>query len=691
MKQKIFLIAFLLNLIALTLVFMPTHAASDFIVYDDALQNGFQDWSWAPHSITNTNPVSTGLRSISVSFASNYDGVWFVHPTNSVNTSAYNAIQFAIHGGASGGQQINIKVGGGTTYPSGSVSLNAYLSGGPVANQWRVVTIPLSAFSLSAFQNIAFQSATAGSQPTFYLDEIKLIAAPPPPALTATIRVDANAATQVFDARVLGSNVPAWLGPNRFNNADIRARTISSGVSVLRIPGGSWSDSYDWLNCENGVDPCTWASRPTDFINFVRATGKTPLYTINVNDTSKKAAAAVAFFNSYITDTTPIGVDIRGADWFTAGHWAQLRTNNGNPEPLGIKLWEIGNEVYGTKKSLGGNLCWDWGWEDAWTCDGTEYVNGKGTGASRHEGYLEFRNAMRAIDSTIQVGAVGMPDANDMSGWGNKVIAAAGTSLDFYVVHEYAYSSTLNDYSAVLAEPHGRWRTIKTNLQNAFNANAAGRQAPIFVDEYNLFAVQDVDNGQLMTRAVNALFIADTIGQIAQNGFAAANQWDLMNGSPANGTDYGLMNADTYARTPQYYVFPLWSRFGAQMVPVTSTLAATSTLSVYAGRVDATTYSLIAINKTGSPITATIHLAGVSSIVSGTVDVVRANALSDQAVTFNGVANPANDLSNAPSSSLASTGNPITYTFAPYSITLLRMKTGTTISSSFLPFVKKQY
>lgn len=690
----LFILVLVADLVAVVFAFSSTHAVSDFIVYDDTLQNGFQDWSWAPHSLTNTAPISAGVRSISVSFASNYDGVWFVN-SSSVNTAAYTAIQFAIHGGTTGGQQMSIKAGGGTTYPTSSVNLNAYLPGGPVANQWRVVTIPLSALGLQngAFQNIAFQSNLVGSQPVFYLDEIKLVAAPPPPALTATIRVEANAATQVFDSRILGSNVPAWLGPTRFNNADIRARTISSGVSVLRIPGGSWSDSYDWLVCENGGGVCSWASRPTDFINFIRATGKEPLYTINVNDTSKKAAAVVAFFNSRITDTTPIGVDIRGVDWFTAGYWAQLRTSHGNPEPLGIKLWEIGNEVYGSKPATGGALCVSYGWEDAWTCDGAEYVNGKGTGASRHEGYLEFRSAMRAVDSSILVGAVGVPEASSWSNWGNKVIAAAGASLDFYVVHEYAYSNEINDYNAVLSEPHGRWRAIKTNLQNAFNTHAAGRQAPIFVDEYNLFAVQDVDNGQLMMRAVNALFIADTIGQIAQNGFAAANQWDLMNGSPANGTDYGLMNADTYARTPQYYVFPMWSRFGTQMLPVTLTLPATTTLSVYAGRVDATTYSLLAINKTGSPITATIQLAGVSSIVSGTVDVVRANALSDQVVTFNGNSNPANDLSNAPSSTLASPGNPLAHTFAPYSITLLRIKVGASIpnpSSLFIPFVKKQ-
>ncbi|MBI5305232.1 MAG: alpha-L-arabinofuranosidase [Chloroflexi bacterium] len=687
----IFTLAVVADFVAMNFALVPTRAASDLIVYDDALQNGFQDWSWAPHSLTNTSPISIGVRSISVSFAGNWDGVWFVNPGANVDTSAYTAIQFAIHGGSAGGQTMEIKAGAGTAYPTNAVDLNAYLPGGAVANQWRVVTIPLSALGLqnALFANIAFQSKVNAAQPTFYLDDIRLVAALTPPGFTATIRVDANASPQNFDSRVLGSNLPAWLGPTRFNDATVRARTMASGVTLMRIPGGSWSDSYDWLDCENGGGNCSWASRPTDFINSLRATGNDALFIVNVNDTSKKAAAAVAFFNSYITDTTPIGVDIRGTDWYTAGHWAQLRASHGNVAPFKIRYWDFGNEIYGSTPTTGGALCASYGWENGWTCDGTEYVNGVGTGATRHEGYLEFRNAMRAVDATILVGAVGVPDASSWSDWGNKVIAAAGNALDFYIVHEYAFSNTVTDYNVVLTEPHGRWNAIKTNLQNAFNANAGGRQAPIFVDEYNLFAVQDVDNSQLMTRAVNALFIADTLGQIAQNNFATANQWDLMNGAAANGTDFGLMNADTYARTPQYYVFPLWSRFGAQMLPVTTTLPATTTLSVYAGRINAQTLSLIAINKTGSPITATIQLAGAPSVISGTADVVRANALSDQAVTFNGVSNPSNDLSSAPPASLTSLGNPLTYTFAPYSITLLRMQLAPTWSRLFLPFVMR--
>jgi hypothetical protein len=77
-----------------------------------------------------------------------------------------------------------------------------------------------------------------------------------------------------------------------------------------------------------------------------------------------------------------------------------------------------------------------------------------------------------------------------------------------------------------------------------------------------MISFQDADNSQLMRRAVNLLFVADTIGQMAVHGVAIANQWDLANGRAANDTDYGLLHADTFEPHPQYYALMLWSRFG---------------------------------------------------------------------------------------------------------------------------------
>lgn len=494
----------------------------------------------------------------------------------------------------------------------------------------------------------------------------------------APITVAATAAPQPIDPLVLGTNLPAWLGAERLDDPTFRARTVAAGITLVRVPGGSWSNDYDWLACERdgvGIDANAecywpWAARPTDFLNFLRATGLAGMYTVNANGTPQEAAALVAFFNGSVDDDRVIGRDGRGRDWGRVSDWAGLRRDHGNPEPLPIRYWEIGNEIYGGKEGMGTD-CLPWGWENVWTCDGAEYVRGTG----QHEGYLAFRRAMQAVDPTIAVGAVGVPVQSDWSNWGNEVIAAAGDVMDFYVVHQYAFFEPPQDYTAVLQQPTDAWSTITADVRAAFAAHANGRDVPIAVTEHNLFSVQEQDNGQWMTRAVNALFMADTLGQMMQHGIDLANQWDLANGAAGNGTDYGLLAADGFARAPQYYAFPLWARFGNGLLPVTSSLPPVA-LSVYAGQSDAATRSLLVINKTADAIAAQITLDGVT-VTGGTVDVAQAASLDAQTMRFNGVADPADDLADAPPQPLQNPGNPLSFTFAPYAITLLRLQVTT--------------
>ena len=162
---------------------------------------------------------------------------------------------------------------------------------------------------------------------------------------------------------------------------------------MIRMPGGSWSDAYDWLGCELG-DPerCDWhwAIRPSEYLALLESTGLPGMWTVSINSTAEEAAALVAFFNGDVGDTRPIGTDRNGRNWLTVGHWAQLRTEHGHPEAASIHYWEIGNEIYGAVQSAGPH-CASWGWEDAWTCDGTEYVDG----TTDHDGFLQFRQAMR--------------------------------------------------------------------------------------------------------------------------------------------------------------------------------------------------------------------------------------------------------------------------------------------------------
>ncbi len=511
----------------------------------------------------------------------------------------------------------------------------------------------------------------------------------PPPLTTADISFDINAEPIPISSLVLGTNMPAWLNPSRLGDSVFQTEAVALGATLYRIPGGSWSNSYNWLACENGGegidenDICqrTWAARPTDFINFLRATSGEVMYTINLNGTAKEAAALVAFFNGSISDDTAIGVDVRGRDWGKVSDWAQLRHDNGNPDPLYVKYWEVGNEIFGGKPGMGTGCNFEWGWENVWTCDGREYINGIGSGTDRKEGFLDFRNEMQRVDSSIMVGAVGVSPQDGWENWGNEVIEEAGAAMDFYIIHQYGYFKPLDQnppitYQDVLAYPQTEWRVMMAETTAAFAQYVNGRQIPIAITEYNLVSVQDTDTGQWMTRAVNMLFIADSMGQMMQNGVSMANQWNFANGRAGNGTDYGLIDAETYAPSPQYYVFPIWSQFGTEMLPVTSAYAADTTLSVYAGKADNNVISLLAINKTGESINANIQMDGVSSLVSGTADIAQADSLDAQTVQFNGVHNPSNISETAPSLPLTELELPFSYTFPPYSVVLLRLEMG---------------
>jgi uncharacterized repeat protein (TIGR01451 family) len=432
-------------------------------------------------------------------------------------------------------------------------------------------------------------------------------------------------------------------------------------------------------------------AKPSDFIAFLKATEVEGLWVVNPNSTAKEAAALVAFFNGHVTDTRSIGVDIRGTDWYTVGHWAALRASKGYTDPVPIRFWEFGNEVYASRADYaspssqalcqGGSAVW----EKTWTCDGAEYVHGAISGTHAFEGYLAFRQAMQAVDPSIRLIAAGFEypgtpadtqaQWQTYAGWGSRLISAAGSSLDLYGIHPYPYLRLPRAMRHVLDAPQWAWPYIANKLQQAFTIYGGGHQPPIAVTEFNLVALQEMDTDQWMTRAVNMLFLADAIGKAAQSGVEMFLQWDLANlrkDNDPNNTEYGLMHPDNnFYRAPQYYVYPLWSRFGTHMLAATNTAHEGTQLSVYAGRVDSETISLLAINKAEAPLTATILVSGFGPLVGGLVYEARADSLGAQSVSYNGQNNPSDDLTSAPPVAF---GPSITHVLPPLSVSLFHLK-----------------
>ena len=247
--------------------------------------------------------------------------------------------------------------------------------------------------------------------------------------------------------------------------AALPALLHTTGVTMLRYPGGSYSDRYHWA--QNSISNIQASTAPAcaviqgekylatnaDFGHFVKtlqASGAQAIITVNygtsVADASasitagstgtlnrcsepntagqpQEAAAWVAYANGSVSSTQKIGLDAAGFDWKTVGFWASLRAASplavddgynflrlGLAAPIGIQYWEIGNEVY--YNGFDGNRNPETDLHAPYI-----YPNGYGGGpfnsrdqvaalspAAYGTNAITFVQAMKAVDPTIKIG-----------------------------------------------------------------------------------------------------------------------------------------------------------------------------------------------------------------------------------------------------------------------------------------------
>lgn len=187
------------------------------------------------------------------------------------------------------------------------------------------------------------------------------------------------------------------------------------GAPVIRWPGGLYADGYNWRDgigspkarplrrnkywsrygpITRFLDPNAFGSH--EFMELIESVGAQPYINVNFGtSTAEEARDWVEYMN--------------GSKSTFGG---RQRAANGREEPYGVKLWGIGNEIYGF---------WALGHRGP-----AEYANG----------YLEFRDAMKEADDGINLVAVGS-DHYFSDTWNRKVLEIAGEWIDFLSIHVY--------------------------------------------------------------------------------------------------------------------------------------------------------------------------------------------------------------------------------------------------------------
>ncbi|MDQ1300333.1 MAG: hypothetical protein QG637_250 [Chloroflexota bacterium] len=152
--------------------------AGDLSIYADALAAGWANWSWnTATDFAATTHVHDGPHALAVTHQAGWAGL-SLRTSPPANAGAYTAIDFWLYGGA-GDTQLDLYVqstDAGAPGPSMSIV-------GP-AGVWTHITAPLSSLGNPAqIARVTLQDSTGAAQPSYYVDDLRLIGAGDGPGL----------------------------------------------------------------------------------------------------------------------------------------------------------------------------------------------------------------------------------------------------------------------------------------------------------------------------------------------------------------------------------------------------------------------------------------------------------------------------------------------------------------------------
>ena len=611
--------------------------------------NGWQDWGWVPHYVTN-NPSFNGTNSIVFAASSSYQALYLEH--DPIDTTIYTNLTLWLDGGSVGGQTVGVQAEAGST--SGT---RIYVEA--PTNVWQQFTFSLASLGVANITNLnGIQIWNSGTlQSNFYIGDITVTAATPP----ATVHVSVNATNPVrtVDARVFGINTAAWDGD--LDTASTISILTNMNYQALRWPGGSWGDIYHWTNeawNTGATNARNWGSFTTNFIHVATNTHAQVFMIVNYgSSTPQEAAYGVAMCNV---------------------------TNHCN-----FKYWEVGNENFG-----------DWEEDDNTNLAyfGQEVAHDPWTYAMR---FKDYYSAMKAVDPTIKIGAVVVPDevsyanntnhpaVNPVTGTTNygwtavmlNTMRTNGATPDFLIEHNYAPGDG-DTYNLLWTKS---WVSDAVNLRQIVNdylSSSVATNVELVDTEFG------PEGDKQYISLVGGLFAADAIGQVLQTEFNALLWWDLRNGqavvtdsdnalygwrTDGSGnvlTDEGVLNGDVLPPDancyPSYYCMRLmqyFARGGDTVITVTNDY---ELLGTYAARRTNGCLTLLVVNKSSyASLNAAIALAGY---VPSTNATVYSYGIPQDNAARTGVGSLDIAQTNSPVA-----GASFNYTFAPYSATVLAL------------------
>lgn len=372
---------------------------------------------------------------------------------------------------------------------------------------------------------------------------------------TANIQVDASHVIRTIPETLYGANMEwiwngngAWLADQNQPDPQILKLTRELGVRLIRYPGGVYSDFYHW---KDGIGPDQ--KRP----EVEHLPKKNERSRMNFGTDEALRFGEMVGGELLITVNAGSGTAQEAAEWVRYVNQPNQR----------VRYWEIGNELYLNDGDLG---------PKAVTVNPKQYA----------QRVIEFSRAMRAVDPTIKILAIGGENHGRYTtvaypDWNKTVLSMAGDQIDYLSVHDAYAPLLIGDsqdirtvYRSMLAAPQLIAANLET-IQHEIEMYAPKRAKAIgiAVTEWGPafrfdFSSRYLDHGKTLA---SALFAASALETFIQSprvdiaNFWELNDYSVLGWIGTRNTSWPLH--PDWIPTARYYAFQMFTKyFGPKLV-----------------------------------------------------------------------------------------------------------------------------
>jgi len=402
------------------------------------------------------------------------------------------------------------------------------------------------------------------------------------PTVTVTLTTDTLSKISKY---VFGNAIAVWMG-NVTDNTVFVKNVQALNPSLIRFPGGSWSNMFFWngnpIDVPDSIYDGTtgkktkfwaisgkndWPTTTDNYYKLRQQTGSQGLITINYG------------YARYGLSAKPVEKAAHlAADW--------VRYDKGR-----TKFWEIGNENAGP-------------WEAGWMIDAKTNKDGQPqiiTGQLYGQHCKMIADSMRAaatkIGAKIYIGGQvlhydGTTSWSDVDKtWNSGFFKEIGDAMDFYVMHNYfgAAATVDNFLSVATTEPK---KNISFIRQDIINKKAFPK--PVALTEYNINTLTNPVNASAQISYINGMQATILFNELIKNNFGLGARWLL-----ATGADAMLYQGDNASllwqpRPDFYYAYYQQKFTGDHAISATSNNA---NILAYASKFASGETGVVIVNK----------------------------------------------------------------------------------------------